>query len=97
MRNMSFELPTRSDLLEDWQLLSRGTDPTTGLAYAHVGRRTYEGDAESVCIWRVEDHGGQWYTTGQWLSALGGWRMSRKTKLSCSWLHRKIINLAEEG
>lgn len=87
---------TISSVPEDWQLLARGTDPATQERVAHVGRRLYLGATESVCIWKVVHRGGNWYTTGQWLSGFSGFRECDPRKLSCSPLHLRIIELAEE-
>ena len=87
---------TISNFPEDWQLLARGTDPATQEQMAHVGRRIYLGVSESVCIWKVVKRGDNWYTTGQWLSGLNGFRECDDRKLSCSPLHLKIVELAEE-
>lgn len=89
---------TRASTPEDWQLLAKGTDPTTGEIVAHVGRRSYMGTVESVCIWRVAKRGGNWYNMGHWPSLVGGYRPSPEKngqKLSCSWLHRAIVQVAE--
>jgi hypothetical protein len=86
---------TTSATLEDWQLLARGTDPSTGESVAYVGRRSYLGAEESVCVWTVVKRGSNWYTTGQWISGLNGYRECNDRKLSCSPLHTTIIQLAE--
>jgi hypothetical protein len=89
---------TTSAVPENWQLLAKGIDPTTGELVAHVGRRSFLGKSESVCIWRVVKRGENWYNVGQWITGLNGYRLSPEKngrKLSCSQQHLAIISAAE--